>query len=92
MARSMALVRRPAAPRGSSVLPVRLTGAGAIRGGITPSSQMVEAQRRAATGAKRYGINASSAATRGRVDPAGYRERDRNNQLKAAALQRYVRS
>lgn len=90
MARSMALVRRPRAPRGSAVLPVRLTGAGAIRGGPTVSSGMIEAQRRAATGVKRYGLNASSAATMGRVDPTGYRVRDRNNQLKAQALQRYL--
>ena len=39
---------------------------------------------------KRYGLNASSAATMGRVDPTGYRERDVNNQYKTAALQRQL--
>jgi hypothetical protein len=92
MARSLAVVRRPVAPRGSSLLPVRLTGAGAVRGGLTISPRIIEAQRRAATGVKRYGTHASSAATMGRVDPAGYRERDANNRLKAAATQRWLQT
>jgi hypothetical protein len=90
MARSMAMVRRPVAPRGSGVLPVRLTGAGAIPGGVPVAASITEGQRRAATGVKRYGVNASSAATMGRVDPAGYREREANNRLKVAALQRQL--
>jgi len=90
MARSLAMVRRPVAPRGMRVLPVRLTGAGAIPGGVPISASITEGQRRAATGVKRYGLNASSAATMGRVDPTGYRERDVNNQYKTAALQRQL--
>lgn len=35
-----------------------------------------------ATGVKRYGSNASSAATQGRVDPTGYIDRENRNKVK----------
>ena len=93
MPRSMQLTRRASTPAravANRAVSTRLTGAGAIRGGVSVGRALPEAQRRAATGVKRYGAGASSAATYGRVDPAGYRQRQMNNALKQQAAQRYL--
>ncbi len=43
-----------------------------------------------AAGVKRYGSNASSAATSGRVDPSGYIDREARNRIKKQIYLRWI--